>query len=81
VWLDDQHVVPAFWASRIASSHRAGNRLRGDDQSLAAIRSFPLRGRTYHFEVLLTLLKRIHVILMQADDGSQRVLADNADDL
>ena len=30
--------------------------------------------------MLLTLLKRIHVNLMQADDGSQRVLADNAND-
>jgi len=32
-------------------------------------------------EVLLTLLKRIRVILMQADDGSQRMLANNAEDL
>jgi transposase len=43
----------------------------------------PNRPRNYKptGEVLLTLLKRIHVILMQADDGSQRVLTDNADDL
>ncbi|OPG16762.1 hypothetical protein B2M26_05235 [Ferroacidibacillus organovorans] len=32
-------------------------------------------------EMLLTLLKRIHVILMQVDKESQRILADNADDL
>lgn len=43
----------------------------------------PNRPRNYKptGEMLLTLLKRIHVIVMRVDKESQRILTDNADDL
>jgi len=59
------------------------DRVRRKMEEEAVPLRIPNRPRNYKptGEVLLTLLKRIHVILMQADDGSKRILADNADDL